>query len=53
MKEDEIEEETKCVSDKIAIPFIIIGILVSGYCFSALYGILSGLYDIINIWNIE
>jgi hypothetical protein len=53
MKEDEIEEETKCVSDKIAIPFIIIGILVSGYCFSALYGILLGLYDVVKILNIE
>ena len=53
MREDELEEETKYVSDKIAIPFIILGVIVSAYCFSALYGLLSGLYDVVKIWNIE
>jgi len=53
MKEDKIEEEPKYVSDKIAIPFIILGVIVSAYCFSAMYGLLSGLYDAVKIWNIQ
>jgi len=47
------EEESKYVSDKIALPFIILGVIVSAYCFSAMYGLLSGLYDVVKIWNIE
>jgi hypothetical protein len=50
---EEIEPNEIHVPNHVAIPFIVLGVIVSMYCFSSLLGILLGLYDVVKILNIE